>query len=542
MQKTSTIPFKYCVTWALVSIISLWFSWQVYPVFLLIGFAPVLLIEARLDELKRGGRIFWLFCLGITLGWNLLTTWWLGISTIAGAIAANVLNALLMTLPFVCYRITRKALNNNYGYLTFVLYWLSFEYLHLHWDLAWAWLTLGNAFASTTYLVQWYEYTGVLGGSLWVLLLNLLVYFVIKSKLLHNRRLYAFYTGILILVPTVVSLLIQARYEAKGRAIEVVIVQPNIDPYTQKFRGGSQFIPYSQQVQRFVNQAQTQLSSQTQLLIFPETAFDEQYIEPQLKQHKVMQQLDQLLARYPRLSLITGATTARFYGRLKATPTARLHPKINKYYDIFNTAIHLQHGQPPAFYHKSKLVSGVETIPYPEVFSALGGLLIDLGGTSGSYGTQTERSTFKVNDSVYTAPLVCFESIHGDFVREFVSNGAHMLTVITNDGWWGDTEGHRKHFTYTRLRAIETRRSIAFCANTGTSGCIDQLGRVQVKTAYNQAKMLRHTLQANDQRTVYTQYGDYIGRLAAFVAVGLLLTLFVKRITKGKTGTLKKDN
>ena len=540
MTQTPKTSFQKLFILALVGTLGLWLSWQVSPIFLLVGFVPILMIEAQIAPQKRGGLKFWLFCLGIMLGWNALTTWWLAIATVAGSIAAIMLNALLMTVPFICYRITRQALSNNYGYFTFILYWLSFEYLHLHWELSWSWLTLGNAFAETTLLVQWYEYTGVLGGSLWVLLLNLLVYFIVKSKLKHNRRTYAIYLSLLLTIPTSISLFLTIDLHTLPRpTTEVVLVQPNIDPYTQKFRNNKQFIPYPQQLQNFLKQAKSVITPQTDVLLFPETAFDGQYVEPQLANYGIFKQMHAFLQQYPQLSLMTGATTSQFYGSTAATPTARRHSSLNKYYDVFNAAIWLQDKATPQFYHKSKLVAGVETLPYPEVFSVLGSIMLDLGGTTGSYGTQKERSIFKTKDSVNIAPIICFESLHGGFLTEYVNRGAQILTVITNDGWWGDTQGHRKHFAYTRLRAIETRRAIAFCANTGTSGFIGLNGEVIQKSAYNQQAVLKEALPIEYKKTIYVQYGDYIGRLAAFLAVGLLLTLLVKRITGGKTGTLK---
>ena len=244
------------------------------------------------------------------------------------------------------------------------------------------------------------------------------------------------------------------------------------------------------------------------------------------------------LKQYPRLSLMTGATTSRIYGRAKTSTTARLHKKTGKYYDVFNSAVWLQGQKTAEFYHKSKLVPGVETIPYSTIFSGLGNWLIDFGGTSGSYGTQKERPMFLVKNGTKIAPLICFESIHGDFTRRYITKGANIFAVITNDGWWGNTDGHRRHFAYTSLRAIETRRDIAFCANTGTSGFINQLGQIKSKTEYAKKAVVRQTLQANNQITTYAQHGDYIGRLSGFVAVGLLLTLIVKTVTKGKTGSL----
>ncbi|WP_299463651.1 apolipoprotein N-acyltransferase [uncultured Microscilla sp.] len=544
MRETPKISFKYCISLGLASILSLWLGWQLHPLFLFAGLAPVLMIEAHIGNQKRGNLVFWLHCLGIMLGWNIAVTWWLAKASIVGAIVAIVLNALLMTLPLLAYRITRKILGNNYGYLTLILYWLSFEYLHLHWQLSWSWLTLGNAFATAPYLIQWYEYTGALGGSLWVLGANILVYLLVSSQLRHNRITYAIYFALLIGLPAIASIALKAGYSSqKSITTEVVIVQPNVDPYTQKFVESPNFTPYPQQMQRFLAQAKPYLSVNTRLLLLPETAFDEQYNEASLSQYPVFRQAQAFLKKYPYLAMITGATTSQFYGRVKPTTSARLHPKKGRYYEVFNTAVFLQESPPAKFYHKSKLVPGVETLPYPQVLGVLGDWLIDFGGTSGSYGTQPTREVFtlpakgKDEKKIKIAPLICFESIHGDFTRRYIHNGATALAVITNDGWWGDTDGHHRHFAYTRLRAIETRRDVVFCANTGTSGVINQLGEAIAQTDYGKKAVLKQGIKSHAKITMYARHGDYLGRLSAFMAIGLILTMLVKKITKGTTGS-----
>ena len=97
------------------------------------------------------------------------------------------------------------------------------------------------------------------------------------------------------------------------------------------------------------------------------------------------------------------------------------------------------------------------------------------------------------------------------------------MCVISNDGWWRDTPGHRYLFAYSRLRAVENRRSIARSANTGISGFIDQRGDVLQKLGWDQRGALTDSLSLNDRMTFYTRYGDVIGRVSNYVFVlGLL--------------------
>ena len=176
------------------------------------------------------------------------------------------------------------------------------------------------------------------------------------------------------------------------------------------------------------------------------------------------------------------------------------------------------------FYHKSKLVPGPEQMPFQRLLRPIQNIAFDLGGTVGSLGYSKTRKVFTTSDGRFKVPaIICYESIYGDFVNGFVRNGANMLTVITNDGWWGNTAGHRQHFTFSRLRALETRRPLARSANTGISAFIDQRGDVILETSYWIPAVKKATLITNDKLTFYVKYGDYIGRISTLIAVLMLL-------------------
>ncbi|MEM9685533.1 MAG: apolipoprotein N-acyltransferase, partial [Bacteroidota bacterium] len=176
-------------------------------------------------------------------------------------------------------------------------------------------------------------------------------------------------------------------------------------------------------------------------------------------------------------------------------------------------------------YHKSKLVVGVETFPLKSVLEPLlGNIMLDLGGTIATKTTQEERGVFVSPDRKFkAAPVICYESVYGEFVTGYVKNEANFLAIITNDGWWSDTQGHKQHLSYARLRAIETRRSIARSANTGISALIDQKGTIISTLPYGTEGVLSGTIALNSSLTFYAKYGDYIARLALFIAGFLFL-------------------
>ena len=341
------------------------------------------------------------------------------------------------------------------------------------------------------------------------------------------------YTLLWIALPIVYSYVLYARYEEKGPEVEVVAVQPNIDPYTEKFAGGSNFIPYEEQVDRFAALSEQKITPQTEFILWPESAFDGAYWESSFADTDVYQRIMRFKQKHPNASLVTGMTSLIQYDEPdEVTPTARYDENLGSY-DVFNTAFFVPDEGEPLFYHKSRLVPGVEIMPYPQLLGFLSTLIFDLGGTSGGFGRQTERTVLYNSDSLGGAPAICYESIYGDYLTRFVRNGAEMIFIITNDGWWGNTAGHKQHLHYATLRAVETRRSIARSANTGISAFIDQRGTIFQATNYWEPAVIRGTIRANDQLTFYARHGDYLARTAAWLSVFVLLAALVKgKVTK----------
>ncbi len=169
-------------------------------------------------------------------------------------------------------------------------------------------------------------------------------------------------------------------------------------------------------------------------------------------------------------------------------------------------------------------------MPYPEQLRFLEKLVIDLGGASGSRATQKERSVF-IGGKAKVAPAICYESVFGDYMNEFVKKGANVIFILTNDGWWKDTPGYKQHLHYARLRAIENRRSIARSANTGISATINQRGDIMEHTEWWEAASLTTTINLNEKQTLYTRFGDVFYRVAGLMTIILILISLVKRYT-----------
>jgi len=173
-------------------------------------------------------------------------------------------------------------------------------------------------------------------------------------------------------------------------------------------------------------------------------------------------------------------------------------------------------------------------MPFRDVIKPLlGDFIINLGGTVGTHVTQDERSIFTNNKfNISTAPIICYESVYGEFVTGFVQNGANILSVITNDGWWQNSQGHKQHLSFSRMRAIENRRSVARSANTGTSAFVNQRGDIIKSLGYEKRGSLSAVIKSSDaELTIYTQFGDYIARIAIFIMV--VIFMYAISVRKG---------
>lgn len=510
-----------------------WFPNGIFP-FLFVSFVPLLFIEEYFySKTSLKSRSLFVYAYTAFFLWNILTTWWVKNASFGGAAMAIFCNALLMSIPFLLFHRTRKRVGVKWSYVLFICYWLSFEFIHSNWQLSWSWLTLGNAFADAPSIIQWYEYTGVFGGSLWILVINVLIYEFLKNVKLREKKENIqdiLIIAIALLLPVLCSFAISATLKMDDKeSIEVVAVQPNIDPYTEKFDA-----PFEGQLTKMLELAAQKVDQNTDYVLFPETALTEEIWENRIEQSGSVQILNSFLKNYPELKIVIGASTAKFYepGE-ELSVTARKFTMQDSYYDAYNTALQLDNNSAMQIYHKSKLVPGVEQMPFPFIFKHLESIAIDLGGTTGSLGTQDDREVFVSPDGkIRTAPVVCYESVYGEYVTEYIKNGADFISIITNDGWWGDTPGYKQHLKYGRLRAIETRRWIARSANTGISCFISPQGEIQQATAYWVPAVISQKISLNKEMTFYIRFGDYIARAALCISIAMLLYALLLKFRK----------
>jgi apolipoprotein N-acyltransferase len=495
-----------------------------------VAWVPLLLMESRLHHAKRAGaKIFGLSYLTFVI-YNVLTSYWIYFSDPTASIMAFLANSLLMSIAFWLFYFTKKHVGAKQGYIGFVFFWLAFEYQHYNWELSHPWLTLGNVFANAPILVQWYEWTGVLGGSMWLLVINLLVFGLIQLKTssaavnLRQVRTFWIVLGVWLIVPMSYSLIRYFTFTEKIDPIEVVLAQPNLDPYTEKF--GPNMLGPMQQLDSVFIPVKALITEKTQIVLAPETAIPFEFNEASFTSgQRDYDYILQNMSDWNHPDLLIGASTFKYY-KTKRSVASRTSSD-GQFYESYNTSVLISLQKAPEFVHKSKLVLGVERIPFLKQLPILETFSMEMGGAYGTLGVEDKAVVLESNGFKF-APLVCYESIYGDWVAAFVRNGAQVLFIITNDGWWRDTPGYRQHFAFARLRAVETRRSIARSANTGSSGFINQRGDVLQKSDYEVQLAMRESINLNNEITPYVVHGDIVGRISWLAAILILILAAVR--------------
>lgn len=499
-----------------------------------IAWIPLLAIEQHIIDEQQPARKLFLPAYLAFFSYNLGTTWWIWNADKGGAVLAILANSLLMTVAFQIYHLLHKKIGNKLQLVTFVSTWLCFEYLHFHWELSWPWLTLGNIFAVCPSLVQWYSYTGVLGGSLWILIVTMLLFRIATNKSVNQKK-NALIFGLVLFVPIIISLISYFSSSTSGEPYHVSVVQPNVDPYNEKFSDSD-----SEQFNKIIALIHSHTQPNTQLIIAPETALypnysldEKELVRFPYSSYQFDQPIQALLNSFPKSGLLIGASTHAIFDTQKSN-ASKFNEQSGTYSESYNSSVLFSQHQKTQIIHKSKLVLGVEKIPFGSIFPFLEKMAINLGGTSGSLGIEKTPKVFN-HDNTIIAPLVCYESIYGAFNAAQGKQGASFIAVITNDGWWGDTPGYRQHFDFSRLRAIENNRWVVRAANTGKSGIISNKGDVMVETNWWEATGFNYQIQLQHNTTIYQLLGDYIGIIACIIFTFLIFISFlIKSLKKEK--------
>ncbi len=509
----------------------------------LFGLIPLLCMERIAGQL--GKKRIWIYHYSAFVLWNAITTFWVCNATVGGGIFAILANSLQMSLIFGLFRLSKKKFSGSLPYIFLAVAWIAWERFYFDAEISWPWLVLGNSFARTTWAVQWYEITGTLGGSLWIWICNLGLFGLMVS--FSDGRWYgwnrkaktAALTGlaVIFIAPFITSAVIGREYKdsmSSQEQLPVMILQPNIDPYN-KFQAMSQDQQNAileGQIRKGLEKRKGDSTAGPLLILAPET-FTSDIIVGEYDRSRTWRRFTSVLKDYPNVNMLFGASSYDIItSKIQPSFTARSLDD-GRWIESHNSALMIDGSARTEIFHKNKLVVAVEHTPYPAIFCPIDDLL---GGVMGRCIGQGHVSLLNVQsidgENIPIGCAICYESVYGEYYTDYVRKGAKAMTIITNDAWWGDTPGYKQHLSYASLRAIETRRAIARCANTGISAIIAPSGEILQPTPWWEPAVIESQIPLRDDITFFVSHGDITGRVCTFLFMLLLMALAVRFITR----------
>jgi len=501
-------------------------SFSPFPFPFLLFAAFILLF--RLSHLSNGFRDAAYHSYPAFLVWNIIGTYWLTMATVVGGTAAILANSAIMAVVFGLMHLIVKRFSSVWlaGILSSGV-WVTYEWLHLKWDLAWPWLILANAWSTHTWAVQYIEFTGFLSVSFLTITVSYFLYDGIlnASKSVNAKTSFwqtkSFISGTSIwFFSALLSLVMLWNLDLEtDETVHVVIAQPNYDSYLPIAGYNDTTTPLLE----LTAMMDSVVTDQTQIMFWPENA--------------LMGGVDQLFKSYNDRHLLSKAaewgipvvTGAPFFMYYEDEEAPRVHrtDREGRAFNYFNSAVAYYPDGSMNFYNKIRLVPIVERMPFAHALSRTP-LPVNWGEVTG-FGRGTEMILFDSTNGPSSPAVVCYDSVFPDVVRRSVVKNAGFITVITNDGWWGNTSGHIQHYEFARLRAIETRRAVVRSANNGISGMITADGRPHTKTEYWTRTAFELEVPVYEHKTFYVRHGDWFNFLMLFMALTGLSGVFLKR-------------
>lgn len=442
------------------------------------------------------------------------TNYWLAYYSLFGALGIWIIQAVLLCLVFSLFQLTQKHFGNRLSYLAFVAYYMAFEYYNLTVDWAWPWTNLGNSLASNTAFIQWYEFTGIGGGSLWILLFNLNIFLMLKkwrTSQSISKKAGLTLVG-LILLPVLISLALLKHHQFPSKNIKerVAIIQPNINSYEYKLNGFSK-----ENLNKQINIIQPLLKTiknQTfDCLLLPETVFPyvadidsifhhpANFLKPYLK---------------PEGRIIFGMYLKNEQNTLGVLNTQNTQK--------YNAAVSINSRDSFQYHIKNHLVPGVEYLPFyknkEKAFHK-------------KYYTKPNKEILMTKGLDHPT-AICYESIFGSDLAQQSRNKNKAILILTNDGWFDKSTLIQQHQNIAKLRAIENRRYVLRSANSGISSIINHYGKVKKELPNVEAGIIQQSIpKAFHTQTFYQKYPDILYRIFSLIALILLLYTLVAQFT-----------
>ncbi len=507
-----------------------------FPYFIFIAFVPYFYVLNNTDQLIK--RVHFSYITFFVF--NLITIYWVGSWTkeadpflmISGGLLLFV-NPALYLIPVFLHHYALRTIGKKGALFLFPFFWVFFEYLYTLTDLRFPWLTLSNSVTGFNYFIQIAEIIGAYGISLLILFINLLIYLFISDYKKNGKINYLIGNAIFsILVVIIIYGVIKNNVDYdRGEKVRVGLIQPNLNPW-EKWSGGN----LEEQIDLYLELSQKAVDKGAKLIVLPESALPVYLLSGNydFEVNRIRNFVNK-----NNVFLLTGMPDINFYYDGEKAPEDAKETKVSgAKYTSFNSILGFS---PDSFaiqkYGKIKLVPFGEKVPFVEEIPLLGDLIKWQVGIS-SWNTGSGIKVFEYGKNKIGG-VICIESIYPDFVAEFVQKGAGLITVVTNDSWYGYSSGPFQHKEISRLRAIENRKYVVRAANGGVSCIIDPHGKIISETELFTRDVLVGDITFNYEKTFYSSFPLIIPNFVTGISIAIFILFLLKKFFK--INIYKKD-
>ncbi|MEL6538465.1 MAG: apolipoprotein N-acyltransferase [Bacteroidota bacterium] len=499
----------------LLSILLLCLCWPPVGAFwvLPLAFIPLLLAE---DHFRRKGQSIWLYgllCFLVLCIWNAVAAHWLFKTQARAAFIIYGANALMMALSFLIYSWVKLRKGVYWGLLWWVCCYGLYEWLTQSWELGYPLLSLSTALAPAPYAIQWIEVTGWLGATVWVLVLNGLLFLVLHrggpSGGVPRRLRYVLLGSFLL--PFGLSLLRWFTYATPEKSLNTLVLHTALDAYTVKYKMSNEDL-----LNHYFGLVDEHMTPEVELVVWPESALPNGGWLEDIAVNTDWDMIRSRMAPYPQSGLAMGAIFTELFQTTRLGPQSRYQHLLTplddgRPYFQYNAGIMLQpRGANMSFRTKQRRVPIEETLPYPNVLGPLQGFIGSLAGFKIAH-RHSNQEVMPGPRGTFLSYVICYESLFGSVNRELVSQGAEVLVVGLNESWYENRIASKEFRWAAQLRAIENRRAVIRSANEGFSGYISPRGQVVQELQGGTDDALMARVPINDSFTLYTLKGDYLG-------------------------------
>ena len=448
-------------------------------------------------------------------------------------------STILLFIPYLSAYYFRFYLKRSPAISTiiFIFVWVIIELCHDTNLFGFPYMNLGNSLAAYPSVIQWYSWTGSIGGTVWILVVNLNLYLLTqffninKLNLLKSKGWRWLLYLTIVILPIMLSLILNSTSSKKTEtSVNALSVHTNLDVYDYKYKVKPETLlkDYIKLTLRHID------STKYNLIIWPENALTGSVLFTKPDSSFLIKEIKQKLCYNQNNVLISGAFADEIVNRPDSniySPNIMYNFDEHHFFKRYNTALFIRSNAPTLIKTKNRLVPFGEKIPSQKIFLPLVSLLPNLADLNFS-SKQDENPVFSIqNNNIRISPIICYGSAFSNYVAdEVMKTESNLIVVILNEGWMKSEKVYTHFQWFSICRAIENQRQVIKSSNEGTSAIINSIGETEKSVTGSDANVIESKLYVNNSYTIFTRHHSkiYYGLLIA----GLLFILIQFLITK----------